>query len=50
MCYIPRVIQLWAGGGCLFVVLQDSDCPLDYLTFMIKEDVITEGWKAYMAN
>lgn len=33
---------LW-GGGHLFVVLQDSDCPLDYVKFMIKENVITKG-------
>lgn len=31
------------GEGHLFVVLQDSDCPLDYVKFMIKENVITKG-------
>lgn len=25
------------------MVLQDSDCPLDYVKFMIKENVITKG-------
>lgn len=25
------------------MVLQDSDCPLSYLKFMIKENLITKG-------
>lgn len=45
--HIPYVLQLQQS---LLVLLQGSEYPLDHLKFMIKENVITERWKACMAN